>query len=76
MHAAAWRLAEADGAEAEAQMTSLLPFQQSDLVSWRGEAGFILEMRGGRIVVETVDGVLHITTAATLRAMQPVRGAA
>lgn len=57
-------------------MTSLLPFQQSDLVSWRGEAAFILELRGDRVVVETVDGILHITTDAALRAMQPVRGGA
>lgn len=37
----------------------------------------VLEVRGERIVVETVDGVLHITSEATLRAMQGVvRGAA
>jgi hypothetical protein len=48
---------------------SLLPFQRDDVVRWRGE------VRGDLIVVETIDGVLHLTTDAALRGMQPVRAA-
>jgi hypothetical protein len=44
-------------------------------VVWRGEQAFVLEVRGDRVVVETGDGVLHITKDAVLRAMQPVRAA-
>lgn len=51
---------------------SILPFIASDMVRWRGEAAMVLEVRGDRVVVETVDGVLHITTEAVLRAMQEI----
>lgn len=52
---------------------SLLPFQQGDVVGWRGQSGVVVEVRGDRVVVETADGVLHITTEAVLREMQPTR---
>lgn len=51
---------------------SLLPFQSADVVRWRGEAAFVIEVRGERVVVETADRVIHITTEAVLRAMQPI----
>lgn len=52
---------------------SLLPFQSGDVVSWKGELGVVREVRGDRLVVETLDGVLHLATAERLRAMQRVR---
>jgi uncharacterized membrane protein YgcG len=54
---------------------SILPFQRWDVVRWRGEDGVVLEVRGDRVVVETGDGVVHITTDEVLRLMQPVRAA-
>lgn len=51
---------------------TLLPFQRGDEVRWRGDAAAVREVRGDLIVVETVDGVLHLTTEGALRAMQPV----
>lgn len=53
----------------------MLPFQADDVVRWRDEVAVVLEVRGERVVVETEDGVLHITTEGVLRAMQPVRAA-
>lgn len=54
---------------------TLLPFQRGDVVRWRGEEAVVREVRGDLIVVETIDGVLHLTTEGALRAMQPVRAA-
>ena len=54
-------------------IVTLLPFQRGDEVCWRGEVGRVLEVRGDLVVVETLDGVLHLTTDGALRAMQPVR---
>lgn len=59
---------------------TLLPFLPMDIVRWcTGDPAQVLEVRGERIVVETVDGVLHITNEDALRAMQSAaatRGAA
>jgi hypothetical protein len=57
---------------------TLLPFLPMDIVRWcDGDPAQVLEVRGERIVVETVDGVLHITSETALRAMQRnERGAA
>lgn len=57
---------------------TLLPFLPNDIVRWRETLGVVVEVRGSRVVVETEDKVLHITTEATLRAMQgtAARGAA
>lgn len=50
---------------------TLLPFQPKDVVVYLGEAAAVTEVRGDRIVVETSDGMPHITTEKWLRAMQP-----
>lgn len=58
---------------------TLLPFLPNDIVRWRETLAVVVEVRGTRVVVETEDRVLHITTEATLRAMQgppAARGAA
>jgi len=51
---------------------TLLPFQQSDVVVWLGEAAAVVSVRGERIVIETSDRMTHITTQEVLRGMQPV----
>lgn len=48
---------------------TILPFQQSDVVVWFNEAATVTSVRGDRIVIETMDGMSHITTEAALRAM-------
>lgn len=54
---------------------TLLPFLPMDIVRWcTGGQAVVVEVRGDRVVVETEDGILHITTESTLRTMQ--RGAA
>lgn len=52
---------------------SLLPFQQGDVVAWRGGSAFVREVRGERVLVEDPEGILEITTQERLRAAQPVR---
>lgn len=49
---------------------SMLPFQQSDVVRWREQTAFVVEVKGERVVVETPDRIIHITTEAVLREMQ------
>jgi preprotein translocase subunit YajC len=49
---------------------SILPFQRDDVVTWRGQLGVVVEVRGDRVVVVTDDGVLRITTQEALRAAQ------
>lgn len=57
---------------------TLLPYQAGDVVMWRGASALVIEVRGDRVVVQTQDGMLRITTAEVLRAQQPKpsRGAA
>lgn len=57
---------------------TLLPFLPNDIVRWRETLAVVVEVRGARVVVETEDKVLHITSEAILRGMQgsAARGAA
>jgi hypothetical protein len=52
---------------------SLLPFQQGDVVAWRGASALVRETRGDRLVLELVDGMLEITTQDQVRQVQPAR---
>jgi hypothetical protein len=52
---------------------SLLPFQQGDVVAWRGGSALVREVRDERLVLEDIDGILEITTHERLRAAQPPR---
>jgi len=52
---------------------TLLPFQQGDVVAWRGASAFVREVRGDRVVIEDVEGIVEITTQDRLREAQPVR---
>lgn len=56
---------------------SLLPFQTDDVVQWDGQLAIVQEVRGDRVVIQTDDGMSHITTQDQLREHQrPRRGAA
>lgn len=52
---------------------SLLPFQIGDVVAWRGASAFVREVRGDRLMLELVDGMLEITTQDQVRQVQPAR---
>ena len=54
-------------------MISILPFTVDDAVVLAGRPGAVVEVRGDRIVVRTVDGIDHITSEAALREQQPRR---
>lgn len=50
---------------------TLLPYDRDDVVRFRGQGGVVLDVRDGRVVVKTDDGIVHLTTEAALREQQP-----
>lgn len=53
-------------------MATLLPFAVGDAVAIKGYAAKVVEVKGGRVVAQTLhDDMVHITTDEKLRAQQP-----
>lgn len=56
---------------------TILPFQPDDVVRWSGQLAIVMEVKGDRVVIQSDDGMLHITTQDRLREKQrPRRGVA